>query len=113
MALPNAAYPLLPQKPLGAAIGQLLAPYCSSGHQGNSKQNDDKKFGPALLAFLMAVAVCRYNTAHIAQWRRSRASLEATGRCHRESIAADSIKGTWLRRFFMFFIVNMLKKVAG
>jgi hypothetical protein len=41
-------------------------------------------------------------------------TLEATGCCHWASIAANSIKGTWLRQFFsMFFIVNMLKKVAG
>jgi hypothetical protein len=45
--------------------------------------------------------------------RRSRASLEATGRRHWPSIATNSIKGTWLHRFFMFFIVNTLKKVAG
>jgi hypothetical protein len=43
MALPNAACPGLPGKPLDAAIGQLLALYHSSGCQGNSKQNDDKK----------------------------------------------------------------------
>jgi hypothetical protein len=31
------------RKPLVTAIGRLLAPYCPSGRQGNSKQNDDKK----------------------------------------------------------------------
>ncbi len=43
MALPNAACPGLLQKPLAAAIGQLLAPYHPSSHQSNSKQNDDEK----------------------------------------------------------------------
>ncbi len=111
MALPDAACPGLPRKPLDAAIGQLLAPYCPSGHQGNSKQNNDEKYGPTLLAILIAAVVCRYDTVHIAQWRRS---LEATGRCHQASIVANSIKGTWLHQFYlMFFIVNTLKKVAG
>jgi hypothetical protein len=61
--------------------------------QANKQQSTNT---PTKLAVLMAVAVCRYNTAHIAQWMRSRASLEANGCCHQASIAADSIKGTWL-----------------
>jgi hypothetical protein len=43
MALLNAACPGLPWKPLDAAIGQLLAPYCPDGHQGNRKTNNDEK----------------------------------------------------------------------
>ena len=39
----DAACPGLYRKPLVAAIGQLLAPYCPGGHQGNSKQNKDAK----------------------------------------------------------------------
>jgi hypothetical protein len=31
-------------KPLYAAIGQLLATYYPSGHQGNSKQNNNKTY---------------------------------------------------------------------
>ncbi len=42
MASPDAACPGLPQKPLDAAIGQLLAPYRLSNRQGNSKQNGNK-----------------------------------------------------------------------
>ncbi len=34
-ALPNAACPGLLRKPLSAGIGQLLAPYCPIGRQGN------------------------------------------------------------------------------
>ena len=40
-ASPNAACPGLHWKPLDAAIGQLLAPYCLGGRQGNSKQNNN------------------------------------------------------------------------
>ncbi len=40
MALPNAACPGLLQKPLDAAIRQLLAPYCPSGRQGNRQTNN-------------------------------------------------------------------------
>jgi hypothetical protein len=41
--LPNAVCPGLLWKPLDTAIGQLLAPYCPSSHQGNSKQNNNEK----------------------------------------------------------------------
>jgi hypothetical protein len=58
--------------PLDAGIGQLLALYHPSGRQGNKKKqqsiNDSKK-----VAELMAVAIRRYVTAHIVQWRRLRA----------------------------------------
>ncbi len=55
------------------------------------------------VAILMAMAMRRYVTARIAQWRRSRASLEATRRRHRASIMSDNINRTWLRRFFLCF----------
>ncbi len=71
------------------------------------------KNGPALLAISMAVVVRRYNTAHIAQWRMSRASLEATGHHHLASIAADCIKGTWLHRFFYVLHCQYIKKGRG
>jgi hypothetical protein len=29
---------------VNAAIGQLLAPYCPNGHQGNNQQNDNEKY---------------------------------------------------------------------
>jgi hypothetical protein len=79
--------------------------------QANKQQSTNT---PTLLAVLMATAMPRYNTVHIAQWRRSRASQEATERRHWASIVANCIKGTWLRRFvLMFFIINKLKKVPG
>jgi hypothetical protein len=43
-ASPDVACPGLPQKPLDATIGQLLALYCPSGRQGSSKQIADKKW---------------------------------------------------------------------
>jgi hypothetical protein len=45
----------------------ILTLYCPSSHQGNSKQNDNKKNVPNRLAILMAAVVRRYNTACIAQ----------------------------------------------
>ncbi len=108
MALPNAACPGLPRKPLDAAIGRLLAPYCPSSCKGNSKQHNNKISGPTLMAILMAAAVHQYNTACIAQWRRSRALLEATGRRHQASIAANSCNWSCLPQFFSKFFHRKL-----
>jgi hypothetical protein len=58
---------------------------------------------PAKLAILMAMAMRWYVTARIAQWRRSKASLEATGRRHRASIMPDNIVRTWLQLFILMF----------
>jgi hypothetical protein len=41
------------------------------------------------------------NRAH--RWRRSRASIEATGRRHWASITPNNIVWTWLRQFFLMF----------
>ncbi len=69
--------------------------------------------GPSLLAILMAVAVRRYNTACIAQWRRSRALVKATGCCHWARSAADRCNWSRICHFvFCFFVLNSLKKVA-
>ncbi len=57
----------------------------------------------AKMAILMAMAMRRYVTACIARWRRSRASIEATGRCHRASITPNNTVGTWLWWFFWCF----------
>jgi hypothetical protein len=71
--------------------------------QANKQQSTNT---PKKVAMLMAAAVRRYNTAHIAQWRRSRALLEATGRCHRASIMSNNINQTWLRRLFLMFSLS-------
>jgi hypothetical protein len=77
-----------------------ISPRQPPGQQANKQQSTNT---PTLLAILMAVAMLRYVTARIIQWRRSRASLEATGCCHRASIMSDNITGTWLHRFFDVF----------
>ncbi len=87
--------------------------YCSvlpqrlPGQQANKQQSTNQ---PKKLAVLMAMAMRRYVTARIAQWMRSRASLEATGRHHRASIMSDIINWTWLRRFFNVFIIKTVVK---
>jgi hypothetical protein len=62
----------------------------------------------------MAMAMCRYVNAHIAQWRRFRSLLDATKRRHQASIAADRCNQSCMCLFFtIFFIINLYKKVAG
>ncbi len=102
-ALPNAACPRLLQKPLDAGIGRLLAPYRPSGCQGNMHTNNNQQLHLQSWPFLMAMAMCRYGNARIAQWRRSRASLEATGRRHWASIMPNNIVRTPQRHFFLCF----------
>jgi hypothetical protein len=56
-----------------------VLPQQPPGQQAYKQQSTNT---PAKLAILMAMAMRPYVTARIAQWRRSRASLEATGCCH-------------------------------
>ncbi len=80
-------------------------------HQANKQQSTNT---PKKLAVLMAVAMRRYVTAHVAQWRRLRALLDATKRRHRVRITADSCNRSCMCRFFTrFLIINSYKKVAG
>jgi hypothetical protein len=58
----------------------------------------------------MAMVMRRYVTARIAQRKRSRASLEATGRRHRAIIMSNNINRTWLRRFLCFHHQNCRKR---
>ncbi len=93
-----------------ATTGSVL-PQRPSGQQAYKQQSTNT---PAKLAILMAMVMHRYVTACIAQWRRSRASLEATGRCHWASIMPDNIMGSWLRRFlFMFLSFKTVGKGHG
>ncbi len=71
-----------------------------AGQQANKQQSTNT---PKKVAMLMAAAVHQYNTVCIARWRRFRALLEATGRCHRASIMSDNINRTWIRRFLLMF----------
>ena len=86
-ASPNVAWPGLYQKPLDAAIGQLLAPYRPSGRQGNNHY----EHVPTLLAISMAIALRRCYTPLIAWWRRFVAFIKATKRHHWTSTRSDSV----------------------
>jgi hypothetical protein len=81
------------------------------GQQANKQQSTN---APKKVAVLMAMAMRRYVTVHIAQWRRFRALFDATKRHHQASIAADRCNQSCMSRFFLsFFIVNLYKKVTG
>jgi hypothetical protein len=80
-----------------------VSPQRPPGQQTNKQQSTNT---PKKLAVLMTILMHRYVTAHIARWRRSRASLEATGRRHRESIMSNNINRTWLRRFLLLFSLS-------
>ncbi len=82
-----------------------VSPQRPPGQQANKQQSTNT---PKKVAVLMAMAMRRYVTAHIAQWRRSRASLEATGHRHWASIMFDNINRTWLRRFFLMISSSKL-----
>jgi hypothetical protein len=87
-----------------------ILPWQLPGQQANKQQSTNT---PTLLAISMAMVMRWYNTAHIVRWRRSRGSLEATGWCHRASIAADSIQETSLRLFFYVFQRQHVEKGRG
>ncbi len=85
-----------------------VSPQRPPGQQANKQQSTNT---PKKLAILMAMAMCRYVTAHIAQWKRFRALLDATKCHHRASIAANSCNWSCMCRFFTsFFIINSYKK---
>ncbi len=77
-----------------------VLPQRPPGQQANKQQSTNI---PTKLAILMAMAMRWYVIAHIAQWRRSRASLKATGCRHRASIMSDKLNRTWLRRYIWCF----------
>jgi hypothetical protein len=77
-----------------------VSPQGPPGQQANKQQSTNT---PRKQAVLMAMAMHRYVTVQIARWRRSRASLEATGRRHRASIMSDDINWTWLQQIFQCF----------
>ncbi len=79
------------------------------GQHANKQQSENT---PTKLAVLMAIAMWPYNTAYIAWWRRSRASLEATGCHHWASTCSNGINGTCQHHFFMYFIIKLPKKAT-
>ncbi len=74
-----------------------VLPQRPPGKQANNQQSTNT---PKKVAVLMAMAMRRYVTVHIAQWKRSRASLKATGRCHWASMMSNNINWTWIQHFF-------------
>ncbi len=90
------------------ATTRSVLPQHPPSQQANKQQSTNT---PTKLALLMAIAMWRYNTARIARWRRTRASLEATGCHHRVSTCSNSIKGSCQHRFCsLFFIVKSSKR---
>ncbi len=77
-----------------------VLPQRPPGQQANKQQSTNT---PKKVAVLMAMAMRRYITACIAQWRRSRASQEATGRLHQASIMSDNINWHGYNGFFQCF----------
>ncbi len=73
------------------------------GQQATKQQSTNS---PKKVAVLMAMAMRWYVTAHIPRWRRSRASLEATGCHHWASIMSDNINWTWPQQFFLMFSLS-------
>ncbi len=92
------------------ATTHYVLPQRPPGQQANKPQSTNT---PKKVAVLMAMAMRRYVTACIARWRRSRASLEATGCHHRASIMSNNINLTWLRCFFDVIIVKTVGKGHG
>ncbi len=74
-----------------------VLPQRPPGQQANKQQSTNT---PKKMAVLMAMAMLQYVTACITRWRRSRASLEATGCHHWASIMSNNIYWTWLWCFF-------------
>ncbi len=88
-----------------------VLPQWPPGQQAYKQQSTNT---PAKLDILMAMVMRRYVTTYIAQWKRSRASLEATGRHHWASIMPNNIVRTWLWCFFFdVFIVKTVWKGHG
>ncbi len=77
---------------------------------GQQQVKQRQKNGQTLLAISMAAAVPRYDTAHIAWWLRSRALVEATGRCHWASIVANSCNRSCICHFFWVFSSSACRK---
>ncbi len=93
------------------ATTHSVSPQRSPGQQANKQQSTKT---PKKLATLMAMAMRRYITTHIAWWRRFRALLEATKCRHQASIAANRHNRSRMCHFFTsFLIVNLYKNVAG
>jgi hypothetical protein len=63
-------------------------------------------------SFWMAMAMHRYDTVRITQWKRSRTLLGATGCYHRVGICSGSNNQTPMMDFLFFFIVTSSNEAA-
>ncbi len=84
-----------------------ILPQRPPGQQANKQQSTNT---PKKVAMFMAAAVHQYNTGCIAQWRRSRALLEATGRRHWVSIMSNNIKPDMAMTVFVWFYRQNCRK---
>ncbi len=91
------------------ATTHSVLPQCPPGQQANKQQSTNT---PTKLYVLMAIVMRRYDTTCITWWRRSRASLEATGCHHWASTCSNSINQTCQHRFFRCFHRQIVKKAT-
>ncbi len=87
-----------------------VLPQHPPGQQANKQKTTNT---PTKLIVFMVTAMRRYNTTRIAQWRRPRASLEATGCHHLASTRSNSHQLDMPTPGFpMFFIIKLLEKAT-
>ncbi len=91
------------------ATTHSLSPQRPPGQQANKQQSIKT---PKKLATLMAMAMRRNVTAHIAWWRRFEALLEAIKCHHRVSIAANRHNWSWMCLFFLSFLIDNSYKMS-
>jgi len=82
-----------------ASIRTVL-PRRTTGFACRQKNDEKTSYLPAIS---LAVAVRRYDTKRITQWRETRATPETTGCRHRASIAANRMNQSRKSRFFRVF----------
>jgi hypothetical protein len=107
----NGGGPGLHSKPLelDTIIGWVFAPYRACRWQGQGRIQKKRQKGPYLSAVSLTVAVRQYNAKLITQLRGSRDTMEATGRLHWASTAANIWNWSCIRCFFpSFFIIDPL-----
>ena len=99
---PDLAWPGLHRKPLDAAIGQLLAPYCPGGRQGNNQQNNNAKCTHFAVHFDSHHDVAtQYCTHCLMEEVRGFHKHKATKHHHRASTCSDITNQTHQHRLFL------------
>ncbi len=111
-ASPNAACPGLLWKQLDAGIENYLLRIAPAATRATGKQTTNNKYTFKAGHFDGHSDVPVRNRAH-RPTEEVQGLLEAIGCHHQASIMSNNIKGTWLRRFFMFFIIKTVGKGHG